>query len=56
MQSEYRLLVRAIAKKKKSNALEASAIINLRILDENDNSPMFRQMKYFVETDNNVCF
>lgn len=56
MQSDYCLLIRAIAKKKKANLLEAFSIVNLRILDENDNSPMFRQIKYSVKTNDKVYF
>lgn len=54
LQSDYQLIVRAIAKRKKSNTLEASTTINLRVLDENDNNPMFRQMEYLIEADDKV--
>lgn len=56
LQDEYILLVRATARRKKANALEATAIVNLQILDENDNSPMFKKLDYYVEIDNYVCY
>lgn len=46
LQSDYVLLVRATARRKKSNALETSTTVNLKILDRNDNRPMFKQLEY----------
>ncbi|KAI1730641.1 cadherin domain-containing protein [Ditylenchus destructor] len=54
LQGEFSLLIRATAKKKRANALEASAVVNLRILDENDNAPMFRKLDYLAEVDDRV--
>lgn len=56
LQNEYTLMVRATARRKKANALEATAIVNLQILDENDNSPMFKKLDYYVEIDDYVRF
>lgn len=50
-QDSYTFTVRAIAKKKKSNTLEASTTLYVRILDENDNSPMFRATYYSAVVD-----
>jgi hypothetical protein len=55
LQNQFTLLVRATAKRKKANALEASCVVNLRIADENDNSPMFRKLEYSVVVDDRVC-
>lgn len=52
--SSYTLIVRATAKRKRLNILEAVATIHLKILDENDNSPMFRELSYKLELDTRV--
>ena len=55
LQSSFQLVVRATAKRRKSNTLEASTIVNLTVADENDNAPMFSQMKYALQVDARVC-
>uniref|UniRef100_A0A915D922 Cadherin domain-containing protein n=1 Tax=Ditylenchus dipsaci TaxID=166011 RepID=A0A915D922_9BILA len=55
LQNQFTLLVRATAKRKKANALEASTIVNLRIVDENDNSPMFKKLEYSLQIDDRTA-
>lgn len=54
LQSSYQLLVRATAKRRKSNTLEASTLVNLTVADENDNAPMFSKMNYAIQVDARV--
>ncbi|KAE9554056.1 hypothetical protein FO519_002752 [Halicephalobus sp. NKZ332] len=42
----YELLVKATLKRKNANTLETTSKVNLKILDENDNNPMFRKVEY----------
>lgn len=41
LQDSFTLLVKAMAKKKNANTLEATATVHVQILDVNDNSGMF---------------
>lgn len=54
LREHFQFQIRAIARRKRANTLEAGCTVNLRILDENDNRPMFRQLDYRVEVDDRV--
>uniref|UniRef100_A0A914HYR1 Uncharacterized protein n=1 Tax=Globodera rostochiensis TaxID=31243 RepID=A0A914HYR1_GLORO len=54
LQSEFTFTIRAIAKRKRANTMEASTTIHLRVLDENDNPPMFKELAYRLDIEDDV--
>ncbi|KAF7638659.1 hypothetical protein Mgra_00001742 [Meloidogyne graminicola] len=48
LQSEFNLIILATAKRKRGIALEAITKINIHVLDENDNPPMFKKLNYKI--------
>lgn len=52
--NHFELVVKATLKRKNANTLETITKVNLKILDENDNSPMFKKLEYATEIDTNV--
>ncbi|KAL3074151.1 hypothetical protein niasHS_014981 [Heterodera schachtii] len=54
LQAEFTFTIRATAKRKRANPMETSATVYLRVLDENDNPPMFKELSYRVEVDHDV--
>lgn len=54
LQQEFVFTIRATAKRKRGLALEAIATVNLHVLDENDNPPMFKELNYQVEIEQDI--
>ncbi|CAK5055660.1 unnamed protein product [Meloidogyne enterolobii] len=48
LQPEFNLIILATTKRRRGLALESIAKINIRVLDENDNPPMFKELNYFL--------
>ncbi|CAD5229179.1 unnamed protein product [Bursaphelenchus okinawaensis] len=54
LQDEYELVIKASARKKREGNFEAQCIVNVRVVDDNDILPFFRDPEYKVDVDNKL--
>ncbi|CAD5234633.1 unnamed protein product [Bursaphelenchus xylophilus] len=54
LQDEYDLIIKASAKNKREGNFETQCLINIKVIDDNDILPFFRDPEYKVDVDNRI--